>query len=167
MPRTGAVAGVGESGEVRIRGAAVFSGYVDASLDAEAFDDDGWFRTGDLATRDADGYLRITGRIKDLIIRKGENISAKELEDLLYECPAVAEVAVIGLPDAQRGERVCAVVVPADPAAPLTMAAMVRYCEDAQIMRQKIPEQLEIVGALPKNAAGKVEKARLREQFAR
>ena len=105
------------------------------------------------------------GASRILIIRKGENISAKELEDLLYECPAVAEVAVIGLPDAQRGERACAVVVPADPAAPLTMAAMVRHCEDARIMRQKIPEQLVIVGALPKNSAGKVEKARLREQL--
>ncbi len=163
----GRVAGVGEAGEVCIRGAAVFSGYVDVSLDEEAFDDEGWFRTGDLATQDAAGYLSITGRLKDLIIRKGENISAKELEDLLYQCPSVAEVAVVGLPDAERGERVCAVVVPADADAPFTMAAMIRYCEDARIMRQKIPEQLEIVDTLPKNAAGKVEKARLRERFAR
>ncbi len=162
----GRIAGAGEAGEVWIRGTAVFSGYVDASLDDDAFDDEGWFRTGDLATLDAEGYLRITGRLKDLIIRKGENISAKEVEDLLYQCPSVREVAVIGLPDAERGERVCAVVVPADADAPLTMAGMTRYCEDAQIMRQKIPEQLEIVDVLPKNAAGKVEKARLREQFA-
>jgi acyl-CoA synthetase (AMP-forming)/AMP-acid ligase II len=162
----GALAAIGEAGEVRIRGAAVFRGYVNPELDAEAFDEEGWFRTGDLAVRDAEGYLRITGRLKDLIIRKGENISAKELEDLLYECPAIADVAVIGLPDPERGERVCAVVVPADPEAPLTLAEMVRYCEKARIMRQKIPEQLEIADALPRNAAGKVERAALRERLA-
>ena len=87
-------------------------GYVDPSLDADAFDADGFFRTGDLGWLDADGYLVISGRLKDIIIRKGENISAKEVEDLLYEHPSVADVAVIGLPDPERGERACAVVVP-------------------------------------------------------
>ncbi len=162
----GRIAADGEPGEVRIRGAAVFAGYVDTALNLDAFDAEGWYRTGDLGTRDTDGYLRITGRLKDLIIRKGENISAKELEDLLYGWSVVADVAVIGLPDADRGERVCAVVVAADKSEPPLLPALVRYCEAAHIMRQKIPEQLEVVDALPRNAAGKVEKAVLRARLA-
>ncbi len=89
-------------------------GYLDPSLDADAFDEDGWFRTGDLGVIDADGNVRITGRLKDIIIRKGENISAKEVEDLLFTHDKIADVAVIGLPDPSRAEIACAVVVPAD-----------------------------------------------------
>ena len=103
-------AGPGEEGEIRLKGPQVIRGYLDASLDAEAFDDDGYFRSGDLGIVDADGYVTITGRLKDVIIRHGENISAKEVEDLLYAHPAVADVAVIGLPDPKTGERACAVV---------------------------------------------------------
>ena len=91
--------GPGEEGEIRAKGPQLMLGYLDASLDADAFDDEGYFRTGDLGTLDADGYVTITGRLKDVIIRKGENISAKEVEDLLYTHPKVADVAVIGLPD--------------------------------------------------------------------
>ena len=100
----GKLAGAGEEGELRAKAPQMMLGYVDAELDAHAFDADGFFRTGDLGTVDADGFVRITGRLKDIIIRKGENIAAKEVEDLLFTHPLVADVAVIGLPDAERGE---------------------------------------------------------------
>ena len=115
----GRVAGPGEEGEVRATAPQLMKGYLDASLDAEAFDDDGYFRTGDLGVLDDEGYLTITGRLKDIIIRKGENISAKEVEDLLYGHPKVGDVAVIGLPDPDTGERACAVVATAEGAEPL------------------------------------------------
>ncbi len=110
----GRVAGPDEEGEIRVRGPMVFHGYTDPALTAEAFDEDGFFRTGDLGKLRGDGHLTLTGRLKDVIVRKGENISAKEIEDLLYTHPEVIEVAVIGLPDPERGERVCAVVQLAD-----------------------------------------------------
>jgi cyclohexanecarboxylate-CoA ligase len=104
-------AGPGEEGEVRLRGPMLFKGYTDPALnEAEAFDEDGRFRTGDLGHVRPDGHVTLTGRVKDIIIRKGENISAKEVEDVLYAHPKVGDVAVIGLPDRERGERVCAVV---------------------------------------------------------
>ena len=106
-------------------------GYLDSSLDADAFDEDGWFKTGDLGRIDADGMVTITGRVKDIIIRNMENISAKEVEDVLFAHPDVADVAVIGVPDPKTGERVCAVVVPKDPDAPITFEAMVACCRDA------------------------------------
>jgi len=96
----GRVLPAGASGELRVRGPQVCRGYLDPKLAGEAFDADGYFRTGDLASLDAGGYLTITGRLKDVIIRKGENISAKEVEDVLYGHPAIAEIAVVGLPDA-------------------------------------------------------------------
>ena len=100
-------------GELRLKGPQCFLGYVDASLDADAFDDDGWFRSGDQGRIDDDGNVVITGRIKDAIIRNAENISALEIEGVLATHPAVADVAVIGVPDPRTGERVCAVVVAA------------------------------------------------------
>ena len=122
----GKEAAVGEEGEVRAKGPQVTLGYLDAALDAAAFDDEGWFRTGDLGTLDAEGNLTITGRLKDVIIRKGENISAKEVEDLLFTHPQVGDVAVIGLPDPESGERACAVVVTAPGAEPITFDEMTR-----------------------------------------
>ncbi len=110
----GTRAGPGVEGEIRLKGPQVITGYVDPSLDAEAFDDEGYFRSGDLGIVDDEGYVTITGRLKDVIIRHGENISAKEVEDLLYAHPAVADVAVIGLPDPKTGERACAVVAVAE-----------------------------------------------------
>lgn len=163
----GSVAAAGESGELRVRAPNVCRGYLDASLDAAAFDERGYFRTGDLGFIDAEGYVVITGRLKDVIIRKGENIPAKEVEDLLYTHPKVAEVAVIGLPDAKTGERCCAVVVCRDPAQPLEFDEMREFLRDRQLMVQKIPEQLELVDALPRNPTGKVLKHTLRAEFAR
>lgn len=159
------LAGVDEEGEVRAKGPQILRGYLDSDLDAAAFDDDGWFRTGDLGRLDADGNLRITGRIKDVIIRKGENISAKEVEDLLFDHPAIADVAVIGLPDEASGERACAVVVRAE-GADLTFDAMVTHLRDAGLITRKLPEQLEFVDALPRNPTGKVVKFELRDRFA-
>src|SRR4029453_3615253 len=108
------VAKPGEEGEIRVKGPMLFRGYVDSSLDAEAFDEDGWFRTGDLGFQDADGYIAITGRLKDVIIPKGETISANEGEDRLFPHPGMGDGAGIGLPDDASGERACAIVVPAD-----------------------------------------------------
>jgi cyclohexanecarboxylate-CoA ligase len=159
----GTAADPGEEGEVRVRGPMVFKGYTDPTLDGEAFDDEGYFRTGDLGRLRADGHLTLTGRLKDVIIRKGENISAKEVEDLLYKHPKVADVAVIGLPDPERGERVCAVIEAAgDPPALPELAA---YLRDAGLMVQKIPEQLEVVEKLPRNATMKVLKFQLRDAY--
>ena len=159
----GSTAGPGEDGELCIRGPQLCRGYLDAKLDAAAFDGEGFFRTGDLGRVDADGYVVITGRTKDVIIRKGENISARELEDLLYTHPKVADAAVIGLPDPALGERCCAVV--ACRGAPLEFEEMVEFLLAKQLMRQKIPEQLEIVGEVPRNAAGKIQKQLLRDRF--
>jgi acyl-CoA synthetase (AMP-forming)/AMP-acid ligase II len=156
----------GEDGELCVRGPQLCRGYLDASLDAEAFDARGFFRTGDLGHVDRDGYVVITGRLKDVIIRKGENISAREVEDLLYEHPKVADVAVVGLPDPASGERACAVVVPRDPAAPLRFEEMSAWLRGRGLMLQKVPEQLEHVHELPRNAAGKVQKVELRKRYA-
>jgi len=160
----GSAAGPGEEGELCVRGPQLCRGYLDRRLDAAAFDAEGFFHTGDLGRVDADGYVIITGRTKDVIIRKGENISAKELEDLLYTHPKVADVAVIGLPDAVLGERCCAVVA-CQGGERLGFEEMVEFLSAKQLMKQKIPEQLEIVAEVPRNAAGKIQKQLLREQF--
>lgn len=164
----GQVAAYGEEGEIRIRGRGVFLGYTDPALDAQAFDEQGYFRTGDLGVIRADGHLSVTGRLKDVIIRKGENVSAREIEDLLYTHPKVRGAAVIGLPDAERGERICAVVELHGGVAPLSFEEMVEHFRQAEVMRQKIPEQLELVEQLPRSdALGKVLKNKLKEQFGR
>ncbi|MBX7159520.1 MAG: AMP-binding protein [Acidimicrobiia bacterium] len=161
----GSECGPGEEGEIRARGPQIMKGYYDSSLDAAAFDADGWFRTGDLGHRDADGYVTISGRLKDVIIRKAENVSAQEVENTLYTHSKVGDVAVIGLPDENTGERVCAVVVTAEGEDPLTFDEMTAHCKAAGLMMQKVPEQLEIVDALPRNNTGKVMKFVLKEQF--
>jgi non-ribosomal peptide synthetase component E (peptide arylation enzyme) len=161
----GSPAGVGEEGELRARAPQLCLGYVDSTLDADAFDADGFFRTGDLGRIDADGFVTITGRLKDVIIRKGENISAREVEDLLYQHPKVADAAVIGLPDPASGERACAVVVCRDPSRPLGFDEMAAHLARQGLMRQKIPEQLELVRELPRNPTGKVLKHELRKRY--
>ncbi|HUP76573.1 MAG TPA: AMP-binding protein [Acidimicrobiales bacterium] len=161
----GVVAEPNQDGEIQVRGDMLFLGYLDEALDDDALAGDGWLRTGDLGRMDARGQLTVAGRLKDVIIRKGENISAKEVEDVLIEHRDVRDVAVIGLPDDERGERCCAVAVPIDPARPPTLDALVEHCIGAGLMRQKIPEQLEVVDALPYNSTGKVLKADLRKRF--
>ena len=140
-------------------------GYLDSSLDADAFDDDGYFRTGDLGIIDEDGYVIISGRLKDVIIRHGENISAKEVEDLLFQHDQVQDVAVIGLPDARTGERACAVVSTPEGQEPLDMATMQRFLIDTGLRKNAIPEQLEHVDVVPRNPSGKITKKVLQEQF--
>ncbi len=161
----GVEAAVGEEGEIRVKGPQVTKGYVDTALDADAFDAEGWFRTGDLGILDAAGHVVITGRLKDVIIRKGENIPAKEVEDLLFTHPKVADVAVVGLRDAERGERACAVVVTAGGATDLTMAEMSEHLQAAGLITRKLPEQLELVDTLPRNPAGKILKFELQQRF--
>ncbi|MER6220562.1 AMP-binding protein [Streptomyces sp900105755] len=157
---------IAEGGEVRLRGEAVCQGYLDPAQSAAAFDEEGFLRTGDLGRVTATGHLVLTGRLKDVIIRKGENISAKEIEDLLAAHPAVADAAVVGLPDAERGELVCAVVEQPPGAAALTLPAVVSYLRAAGLSVHKLPERLEVVDALPRNETlRKVLKYKLRERF--
>ncbi|MFI1359486.1 class I adenylate-forming enzyme family protein [Streptomyces sp. NPDC020898] len=156
-------------GEVRLRGEAVCQGYLDPAQTAEAFDADGFLRTGDLGFLTESGHLVLTGRLKDVIIRKGENISAKEIEDLLHTHPGVQDVAVVGLPDAERGELVCAVVEAAqqpEGAGELTLAALTAYLRSEGLSVHKLPERLEVVDALPRNETlRKVLKYKLRERY--
>ncbi|MGC0331269.1 cyclohexanecarboxylate-CoA ligase [Streptomyces sp. SAI-170] len=153
-------------GEVRLRGEAVCRGYLDPVQTAEAFDEEGFLRTGDLGRLTATGHLVLTGRLKDVIIRKGENISAKEIEDLMAAHPAVGDVAVIGLPDEERGELVCAVVEQPGGAPELTLDAVTAYLRAEGLSVHKLPERLEVVDALPRGETlRKVLKYKLRERY--
>ncbi len=158
----GEVLPAGERGELQVRGPDAFLGYLDPALNDDAFTADGWFRTGDLAAIGADGYLTLSGRAKDIILRGGENLSAKEVEDLLFEHPAVTDVAIVGYPDPVMGERACAVVV-AD--SDLDLAGVVDFLRGRRIATQKLPERLLLVDELPKTASGKVQKYVLRERL--
>jgi len=162
----GSIAGPNEEGEIRAKAPQLMRGYLDPSLDEEAFDEDGWFRTGDLGQQDEEGNLIITGRLKDIIIRNMENISAKEVEDLLFEHPQVGDVAVIGLPDERTGERVVAVVVTAEGQEPISFEQMKEHLVEKGLRKQALPEQLEFLDVLPRNPTGKVVKYELRDQFA-
>ena len=162
----GQVAGVGEEGELRAKAPQLMKGYLDSSLDADAFDENGFLRTGDLGRIDAEGNVQVTGRLKDIIIRHGENISAKEVEDLLYTHPKVADVAVIGLPDPRTGERACAIVSLNDPDDPLKFQEMQQFLSEHGLRTQAIPEQLETVDEVPRNPAGKILKHDLRARYA-
>ena len=159
------IAAANEEGEFRVKAPQLCKGYLDESLNEAAFDQNGFFRTGDLGYLDAEGFAVITGRLKDVIIRKGENISAKEVEDLLYEHERIADVAVIGLPDPDTGERACAVLCPAEAASPISLQEIGSYLREKGLTTQKIPEQLEIVDAIPRNATGKILKHELRKKF--
>lgn len=154
----------GQVGEIQSQGDELFAGYVNPALNARAFTKDGWFRTGDLGRLDDEGYLTVVGRRKDIIIRKGENISAKEVEDLIIELPQVSQCAVIGVPDAERGEMMLAVCVLV-PGASLDLPALTAHLDQSGIARQKFPERLEIIDEMPMNAAGKIRKVDLRSHF--
>lgn len=155
-------------GEVRLRGEAVCRGYLDPGQTAQAFDEDGFLRTGDLGRLTETGHLVLTGRLKDVIIRKGENISAQEIEDLLHRHPAVGDVAVIGLPDAARGELVCAVVEQPPGAEALTLSDVTTFLRTEGLSVHKLPERLEVVDTLPRGEPlRKVLKYKLRERYSR
>jgi cyclohexanecarboxylate-CoA ligase len=154
----------GAEGALQVRGCSNFLGYLKRpELDPQ--DPEGWFDTGDLARMDAEGYIRIAGRAKDIIIRGGENIPVVEVEGLLFRHPAIAEVAVVGYPDPRLGERACAFVRLRE-GARLTLPEMVAYLEAQRMARQYIPERLEILDALPRTPSGKIQKFRLREMAA-
>ena len=161
----GQLAEAGEEGELRAKAPQLMLGYLDSDLDADAFDENGYFRTGDLGVIDSDGYVVISGRLKDVIIRHGENISAKEVEDLLFQHPSVQDVAVIGLSDEVTGERACAVLSTNEGTDPLTIQEMKTYLDEAGLRRNAIPEQLEIIDSIPRNPSGKITKNVLKDQF--
>ena len=149
-------------GEIQARGPELFLGYRNPVLDADAFTDDGWFRTGDSGTVDEEGYLTVTGRLKDIIIRSGEKISAREVEDLLARHDRVVAAAVVACPDERTGERAVAWIVPRDAGDAPTLEELLNFLTDLGLSRRKVPEQLELVDALPLTAAGKVDKPDLR-----
>lgn len=152
--------GVGQEGEILARGPSMMIGYADQTQTREAITDDGYFRTGDLGVIDAAGGLTITGRKKDLIIRGGENISAREIEDVLHRHPQVREAAVVAMPHPRLGEGVCAYVVAADPAVDGVMLAA--HVGASGLAKQKIPERFEFVDDFPRTASGKIRKDQLR-----
>lgn len=160
----GQIVGHGIDGEICARGPAMLLCYLDPQQTADSFDEDGFFRTGDIGRTTADGALQITDRKKDLINRGGEKISAKEVEDILYRHPSVAEVAVIAVPHARLGETTCACVV-LKSGCTLDFDSLAGHVKGAGVARQKLPERLEIVEALPKTPSGKVRKDILRQQF--
>lgn len=152
---------VGTDGEIVVRGPRQFIGYRDPTIDADAFLAGSWFRTGDIGRLDDDGHLTITDRKKDVIIRGGENISSREVEDLLARHEAVSEVAVCSAPDPVFGEQVCAFVV-LRPGASLDADEVLAHFAALGVARQKVPTRLEIVDDLPRTASGKVRKVDLR-----
>lgn len=155
----------GKEGRLEARGAFNFVGYLKRP-DLYATDADGWFDTGDLAFVDADGYVRITGRTKDIVIRGGENIPVVEVENALYRHPSVSEVAIIAIPDARLGERACACVTMAKGYS-LTFEEMVDFLICAGITKTYLPERLEIIDDMPRTPSGKVQKFQLRSRFGR
>ncbi len=164
-PADGRELGVGEEGEILSRGPEMCLGYAADDHNAEAFEADGFFHTGDLAMMTEDGALVITGRSKDLIIRGGENISPREIEDALHEHPAIHEAAVVAMPHPRMGETGCAFVVLED-GATLSFEDMVTFLDRTGMAKQKYPERLEIIEAFPRTAAGKIRKNMLRDQIA-
>ena len=154
-----------DDGEILSRGPDCFAGYVDPALTATVFDDDGWYHTGDIGVLDDDGFLAITDRISDVIIRGGENISAQEVEELLIELPGVAEVGVVAVPDDRLGERAAAVFRLVEGADPPDLATVRAHLDGAGLARQKWPELLHRVDEFPRTPSGKVQKFRLRDDL--
>jgi cyclohexanecarboxylate-CoA ligase len=157
----GSPASVGERGLLKVRGAQMFLGYYKRE-DMEPFDAEGWFDTGDMAYMDDEGYIRIDGRIKDIIIRGGENVPVQDIENLLFRHPAVLSVAIVGYPDPRLGERACAFVM-LRPGEKLDLGGLQAYMAEHKVAKQYWPERVEIVAELPKTPAGKVQKFQLRE----
>ncbi|MGS1110224.1 AMP-binding protein [Achromobacter anxifer] len=164
-PENGAPLAPGLAGEITARGPEVMLGYTDPSDTEEAFDADGYFHTGDLGYIDENGYITVTGRKKDLIIRGGENISPKEIEDLLHQHPAIQEAAVVAFPHARMGETPCVYLV-LRPGRELDFPGLLAYLESARLARQKFPERMFVVDDLPRTATGKVLKHVLKARAA-
>jgi acyl-CoA synthetase len=165
VDESGRVTEVGEAGEIHSRGPDRFGGYTDPSLTASSVDAEGWYRTGDVGVFDADGYLTITDRVKDIIIRGGENVSAAEVEQLLAKLDGVAEVAVVAAPDERLGEHGCAFFRLQSGAVPPDLEVVRRHLDEQGLARQKWPEELRIVEELPRTPSGKVQKFVLRQRL--
>ncbi|MFI1015240.1 AMP-binding protein [Streptomyces sp. NPDC020965] len=164
-PVTGVTLPRGEPGELRTRGYGVMLGYWgEPERTAEAVDAGRWMHTGDLAEMRDDGYVRIVGRIKDMVIRGGENVYPREIEEFLYAHPKVLDVQVVGVPDRVYGEEILACVIPRDPADPPTLEDIAAFCRE-QLAHYKIPRRLEILDGFPMTVSGKVRKVELRERY--
>jgi fatty-acyl-CoA synthase len=166
----GETAACGETGEICARGYFVMRGYLNAPQDtAAAIDSGGWLHTGDLGSLDERGYLRIAGRLKEMIIRGGENIYPREIEEVLVSHPAVADASVVGVPDEYYGETVGAAIRPADPGACLDGAALAAeldaFCR-ARLAAEKVPARWLVTETFPMTPSGKIRKDELRDQFA-
>jgi cyclohexanecarboxylate-CoA ligase len=157
----GAVLAAGDEGQLQVRGCSNFIGYLKRP-ELDNSDSEGWFDTGDIARMDQDGYIRIAGRSKDIIIRGGENIPVVEVEGLLFKHPAITSIAVVGYPDERLGERACAYVTVRD-GADFSFGEMVEFLKQQKMAQQYIPERLEIVEELPRTPSGKIQKFKLRE----
>jgi acyl-CoA synthetase (AMP-forming)/AMP-acid ligase II len=152
----------GMPGEILSRGPDLCLGYTDPALTAAAFDDEGWYRSGDVGVLDEHGFLTITDRVKDIIIRGGENVSAAEVEAALQTLPGVAEVAVVAAPDERLGEHACAIIRMLPGAAPVTLGDVTAHLSGVGLARQKWPEELRLVDEFPRTASGKIRKVDLR-----
>ncbi len=161
-PDTGAIVPRGSSGELCTRGYSVMHGYWgDEAKTREAIDAEGWMHTGDLATMDAEGYVNIVGRIKDMVIRGGENVYPREIEEFLYRHPQVQDVQVVGVPDAKYGEELCAWIIP-KPGAEPTEDGIRAFCQ-GQIAHYKVPRHIRFVAEFPMTVTGKIQKFKIRE----
>ncbi|MEU4348329.1 AMP-binding protein [Streptomyces sp. NPDC023838] len=164
-PATGVTLPRGEAGELCTRGYSVMLGYWDEpERTAEAIDAGRWMHTGDLAVLREDGYVQIVGRIKDMIIRGGENVYPREIEEFLYAHPKIADVQVVGVPDEKYGEEILACVIPRDPADPPTLEDIAAFCRD-RLAHYKVPRRLRILTEFPMTVSGKVRKVELREGY--
>ena len=162
VDEAGAIVARGQPGELCTRGYSVMLGYWDdPARTAEAIDAAGWMHTGDLATLDAEGCCNIVGRIKDMVIRGGENVYPREIEEFLYRHPAIQDVQVIGVPDARYGEELCAWIV-LKPGGALEAEAVRDFCR-GQIAHYKIPRHIRFVEGFPTTVTGKVQKFAMRE----
>jgi cyclohexanecarboxylate-CoA ligase len=157
----------GEEGDIAYKGPSHMIEYFRNDEETAAlFTPEGFSRSGDLGRMDEDGFVRVTGRLKDIVIRGGMNISAREVEEHLLRHPAISNVAVVGMPDERLGEKVCAFVVVGDPEARLTLADVTAYLREHRVAVQKLPERLEVVSELPMTATGKIQKHLLRNEIA-
>ena len=155
----------GQEGNFEVKSGCLFAGYLDRpDLTAEVMTEDGWYRSGDLAVIDEAGYVRISGRVKDVINRGGEKVPVAEIEQLLHTHDSIRDVAVVAMPDARLGERACAFAVTAA-GARFTLGDMRRFLDSAHVARQYWPERLEIIEELPRTQTGKVQKFMLRERI--
>ncbi|MFI2032751.1 AMP-binding protein [Streptomyces buecherae] len=166
-PATGVTLPRGEAGELCTRGYSVMLGYWEQpERTAEVIDAARWMHTGDLAVLREDGYVQIVGRIKDMIIRGGENVYPREIEEFLYSHPKIADVQVVGVPDEKYGEEIAACVILRDPANPLTRDELARFCR-GRLAHYKVPRYLRVVESFPMTVSGKVRKVELRDEVAR